>query len=184
MASKKYSPTQKDTIYAMIHLDPNRRLLGEEIVKIAQEEIQKQKSSNKIDKSFIMEDIYFKLSLMHYEKLFCKPLKTSKISRWEFCDEEEEFSKHDKFQIFSRLTKWQSEMIKSGNYNQQAIDFEDISDKKKIAQDLMQILKSTAQHWYFNLLAMDFIFGSNFQKFLYFLLLLFYYKIQQKNLRF
>jgi len=61
--SKKYSPTLKDLIYSMINLEQKNRIDGEEVVKQCDIEIAKLKNSNKIDKSFIMEDIYFKLSL-------------------------------------------------------------------------------------------------------------------------
>ena len=56
----------------MIRLEQNRRSDGEEVVKVCNAEIAKLKNTNKIDKSFIMEDIYFKLSLLNYEVWFCK----------------------------------------------------------------------------------------------------------------
>ena len=106
MASKKYSACLKDTIYSMIRLDQNRRVDGEEIVKMCNVEIGKLKNSNKIDKSFIMEDIYFKLSLLSYEIWFCKALNIRPISRWEFVDEEYDYEKNDKFLLFAKLASW------------------------------------------------------------------------------
>lgn len=143
--SKKYSPTLKDLIYSMINLEQKNRIDGEEVVKQCDIEIAKLKNSNKIDKSFIMEDIYFKLSLQNYEIWFCKSLKIRSISKWEFVDEEPDFDKTDKFIQFCKLVSWLCRTILNSKtcVEVKAIDITEKEDKKKMASDLIKLLKET-----------------------------------------
>lgn len=131
----------------MIRMEPRRRADGEEIVKVANEEIAKLKNSNKIDKTFIMEDIYFKINLLDYEVYFCKQLNILSISRWEFVDEEEDFTKRDKFIVFVKLATWLSKIITSSKTCQPVKaspkDVDEKEDKQILVKNLMNTLKNT-----------------------------------------
>lgn len=106
MNTKKYSQTLKDTIYSMINMDVSQRVDAETIVTIARRELDKLKNMLKIDKAFVMEDIYYKLSLLNYEKYFCQALGLRRISPIFFINEEEEYNKTDKFEYFFLLAEW------------------------------------------------------------------------------
>lgn len=106
MNTKKYSQTLKDTIYSMIQMSQSQRLDAETVVTIAKRELNKLKNMLKIDKAFVMEDIYYKLSLLDYENCFCKPLGKKRITPIFFVNEEEECHRLDKFEYFFLLCEW------------------------------------------------------------------------------
>lgn len=112
MNTKKYSQTLKDTIYSMINMDTNQRIEAEAVVNIAKRELNKLRNMLKIDKAFVMEDIYYKVTLLNYETLFCKPLGMARLTPIFFVNEEEEFSRQDKFAYFFLLSEWMIQMLK------------------------------------------------------------------------
>lgn len=113
MVSKKYSQKLKSAIYRMINMDPNKRADGEEISELAKLELNKIKNQLKIDKSFVMEDIYFKLSLINYEEYFLKPLQLRPFDKIFFVNEEQSYLKTNKFDMFYLLANWLIDVIKN-----------------------------------------------------------------------
>lgn len=112
MSTKKYSQRLKEAIYNMIIMDPTKRVGGEDICNLAKTELNKLKNMLKIDKAFVMEDIYYKLSLLDYEKLFIIPLKLEPLSKIFFVNEEQSKKKLNKFEIFYLLANWLLDSLK------------------------------------------------------------------------
>lgn len=106
MNTKKYSQTIKDMIYSMINMDQNQRSDAETVVTIAKRELNKLKNLLKIDKAFVMEDIYYKLALLDYELYFCRPMSLPRITPTFFVNEEEDYNRTNKFEYFCYLTEW------------------------------------------------------------------------------
>ena len=111
MTTKKYSQRLKDAIYRMIIMDPNKRADAKEVMELAEKELNLIKNTLKIDKMFVMEDSYFKLGLMDYDKWFLKPLKLTPVNKTFFVNEEEDLKKSDKFEYFYLLAHWLLDVI-------------------------------------------------------------------------
>lgn len=118
MNTKKYSQTLKDTIYSMINMDTSHRSDADTVVNVARRELNKLKNMLKIDKTFVMEDVYYKLSLLDYESLFCKPIMAAKVTPILFVNEEDDTHKRDKFEYFFKLSEWMVTMLKVGSVYQ------------------------------------------------------------------
>lgn len=112
MNTKKYSQTLKEIIYSMINMNTSQRADAETVVMVAKRELNKLKNMLKIDKAFVMEDIYYKLSLLDYEALFCKPIQMPRATPIYFINEEEDTHKRDKFEYFFKLSEWMITMLK------------------------------------------------------------------------
>lgn len=112
MNTKKYSQTLKDCIYSMIQMNHSVRIDAETAGEIAKKELTKLRTKLKIDKAYVMEDIYFKLALLDYEKYFCRPMELPNITPIFFVNEEAEYLQQDKFEYFYYLSEWLMAILK------------------------------------------------------------------------
>ena len=154
MNTKKYSPILKETIYSMIQMNHAKRIDAETVVNIAKRELDKIKNTLKIDKSFVMEDIYYKLTLLDYENYFCKPMNLKSLSKIFFINEEEEYNKIDKFEYFFLLAEWiinclkvkladgQSKDISITKANRNVSEYDSKKSKKENAKLILHLLKN------------------------------------------
>ena len=112
MSTKMYSQRLKNAIYSMILLDPTRRASAQEVVELARSELNKIKNMLKIDKSFVMEDVYFKLSLIDYKTWFLAPLNIQPLNRIFFVNEEEDYARTNKLSYFFLLSHWLLDILR------------------------------------------------------------------------
>ncbi|EGR31851.1 never in mitosis gene A-related kinase, putative [Ichthyophthirius multifiliis] len=105
--SKRYSEELSNIIDQMIIVDPSKRIDSGYVLFKSQEIIENMKKSPKIDCVLINEDIYEKLTLLEYQKYFCKPINRKPISKIYFAlPDNNMILNNEKFFYFAELSYW------------------------------------------------------------------------------